>query len=112
MCAPKPQMKTPNIEDWPFPEAGIRFQAGDRSFVETTEDAYTSLLGAVPPLRYQAGAFLVGEAECDNERGCPLFSALYRVDGRIFCRYETVLEFESHSSPGLIRAQIAQGGAE
>lgn len=104
-----PVMNQTSIPSWPYPGVHDIYEAGDRSFVETLEAVYDEQLNVLPPTAIRGGAFLVGEAYdhvSEDGRSVGLYTAFYRVEGRFFCRMETVSEFAKCQSVAAIREQF------
>jgi len=62
--------------------------------IETTEDLFFNMLGAVPPMIHKRGAFLAGEANHHNDNNEAVYAGFIEIEGRFFARYATVKEFQ------------------
>jgi hypothetical protein len=62
-------------------------------WIETTEEDYYDMLGAVPPVRMQAGAFMVGECLTHGEAGA-IYEAFVSLKKRYFRRPAPIQSFD------------------
>ena len=60
---------------------------------ETTEEQHQNYLGAVPPKRYGASAYLSGEPYTHNDEGRGVYLACKKQGDRYFAKMMTVAEF-------------------
>jgi len=94
---------------WPYPAIDEAWQAGDRSFFETTLDVYENQLNCLPPVAQLGSHFLVGEPYTHTGEGArivALYAAFYQLGNRVFCRMETLREFALRQSVPAIYAQF------
>lgn len=78
------------IKTWPFPAVD---EQSEHCWVESTEKAFYDLLGAVPPLLYVLGGFVVGE-EYDSSPHGPIHTVCIHRFGRYFFRNLPVVDAE------------------
>lgn len=55
-------------------------------WVETSEDYYSQMLGAVPPLYMGCGIFAMGEAECHDKNGMPVHAWFLKREGKYYAK--------------------------
>jgi len=79
---------TPNLWD----EMRRRFDAGDRSWIPTTEEMYHEMLNVLPPAYWRGGVFAVGEPWRHTGDNRPIFACFRASHGAHSARYATLAE--------------------
>lgn len=80
-----------------------------REWRACTHADYDSMLGAVPPLRFQGNAFLCGEALTHGKEGA-IHAAYIWIGDETYCRPAYVQHFDPQTYRDQIAAQIKAGG--
>ena len=76
-------------------EIQSNYYSGNDEWVETTEEMFDEMLGAVPPVAMISTAFLMGEPWNHNDAGQAVYAAFKAKSGKCFAKYMTVNEFRS-----------------
>jgi len=68
-------------------------EAAPEAWIETTEDMYWEMLGALPPAKMLGQNFLVGEPLRHNEKGEAVYSCFTKLGDTYKAKNLTVAEF-------------------
>lgn len=82
------------VNEWPFPAINKKWEAGDRSWRETSLRIFNKMLGAVPPAVHTSAGFAAGEATTHSASGA-IHSMFIRLGKRYFCRLAPLYTFDA-----------------
>ena len=81
------------------------------TWMETTEDEFYEALGAVPPVRFASGCFLMGESLTDLHTGEPVYMAFVRLFSRHYYRPETVHGWDTNRYKSAVAIEMQKANA-